>query len=989
MRKIYILFILPLCFGFSTKSFAQCAAGEVEVSIDVHTDMYGYEIYWELVPGGNPCGVGTIASGGNFTVGCGGAEAQEQDTSGYGDHLTYNEGPWCLQLDSSYTLIYIDDWGDGGPEFTVNIGGYPVYSGLSGTGGAPSGSSFNIVASLPPAFDIGLVGMNMPLYVDTGNTNLEVDLFNYGTATINSFTLNYTVNGGATVTETFNSLSIAPFTSYHVVSQSPLDLPVTGSYQLEAWVENPNGQTDVNASNNNATGQIDAGPTTQNIVTAYINTTPTKITLGTAADGLDYPRDLDFHPTLSNNELWVVNRRTESEGGSTVTYFDAGTPQQTSLLRVDGNAWHFMSLPTGIAFSENGNFSTAPGVYDANHNGGDYFTGPSLWSSDSLIYAQPSGGNGSHLDMLHESPYCMGIAAESGNAFWLYDAYHNAPVRYDFAIDHGPGNDDHSDGVIRQYTGLGLQSDPTYDVVSHMILDKSTNWLYIVDTGNDRVLRMDINSGMETAMLPPHEPVAEYTEYDMATWEVVADTGLVEPSGVDLIDNFLLVSDHNTGDIIVYDISGTPVETGRIHTNDPGIMGIKIAPDGSIWYVNATNNELTKLQAPLGALPEANFVADDNTICPASCVQFIDQSTAADSYIWIFPGGNPATSTDSAPFVCYNESGFYDVTLIVSNVSGSDTLTMPGYVTVFQGPDTPVITMANDSLSIVTTAPIIHWYLDGNSISDGNVTQPIIGNGIYSVLVQDANGCVAASEQFLFGLLPQIAFTADQTNVCPGTCVMFDNQTIGADTYQWIFIGGNPTSSADTVPTVCYAAPGSYTVWLIATNAIGSDTVIMSDYITVFPAPIAPIISSNGIELSVPTGFTSYQWYANGAPMVGADSASIEFPNFDGAYWVVVTDANGCEATTDPFIIAGVASIAGDNNVNVYPNPTNAFVTISTTSPIKSITIENALGQRVASYKIANTLSHKLSLQDFVQGSYVLAIETENGLVRKQIAVVR
>lgn len=127
-------------------------------------------------------------------------------------------------------------------------------------------------------------------------------------------------------------------------------------------------------------------------------------TIGVAADGLDKPRDLAFAPTPAPN-LWVVNKKTEASGGSTVTYFDAGLPTQDAQLKKDQNSWHFMSLPTSIAFSYNGNFATSPGVLDANHqNGASHFTGPALWSSDWSVYAEPSGGNGSHLDMLHQSP---------------------------------------------------------------------------------------------------------------------------------------------------------------------------------------------------------------------------------------------------------------------------------------------------------------------------------------------------------------------------------------------------------------------------------------------------------------------------------------------------------------------------------------------------------------------------------------------------------
>ena len=129
------------------------------------------------------------------------------------------------------------------------------------------------------------------------------------------------------------------------------------------------------------------------------------------------PWDLDFHPSREN-ELWILNKGTERTGGNTVTITNVGLANQETEYRKDGNSWHFMALPSSMSFSqENDNWATGAEIQDANRQGGT-FTGPSLWSSDMNVYARPSGGNGSHLDMLHSSPYSMGIEAAKDNAFW-------------------------------------------------------------------------------------------------------------------------------------------------------------------------------------------------------------------------------------------------------------------------------------------------------------------------------------------------------------------------------------------------------------------------------------------------------------------------------------------------------------------------------------------------------------------------------------------
>lgn len=309
-----------------------------------------------------------------------------------------------------------------------------------------------------------------------------------------------------------------------------------------------------------------------------------------ATSRLDRPTDLDFFPINGKDELWIVNQRTEDAGGSTVIVKNATQGPQSFVRQVDGNAWHFMSLPTGIAFSDdNFNFATSPGVLDANHGGGT-FTGPALWSSDPAVYAQPSGGNGSHLDMLHGSPYSMGIAHEKDNVFWVYDNHNNDIVRYDFADDHGPGADDHSDGIIHRYSNIGI--DRILDIPNHLILDKETGWLYFTDNGKSRVMRLDINSGTgSTTLGSVNEPLAEHKRISGFTVEVIIDSDLVFPAGIEIFEGKLLVGDWGTGELVAYDMNDGFKELARIETVQ-GLCGIKVGPDGNIWTVNREGNTL-------------------------------------------------------------------------------------------------------------------------------------------------------------------------------------------------------------------------------------------------------------------------------------------------------------------------------------------------------------------------------------------------------------
>lgn len=311
------------------------------------------------------------------------------------------------------------------------------------------------------------------------------------------------------------------------------------------------------------------------------------VVAGSAADGLAVPRDLAFHPDRPG-ELWTVNRQTDG----TVIYFDAGLATQSSQEIVDSHAGHFMDKVSGLAFGAANTFASCQ---ESRNSPANDFMGPALWSADLAIYGQPGEGPlGSHLDMLHQSPLCMGIAHDAANAYWVFDGKNGHVVYYDFAADHGPGHDDHSDGIVRRYTEVALTRLP--DVIGDMALDPDTGILYVADTGAGRVVWMDTATGAKTDDLPEQfEPLAEFSEWTGVEHGVFAD-GFDAPSGLAIGNGRLFVADHATGAITAFDL-GSGDAVGRLETAAEGIQGLTLSPDGKLWFVDATRNELVRIDA--------------------------------------------------------------------------------------------------------------------------------------------------------------------------------------------------------------------------------------------------------------------------------------------------------------------------------------------------------------------------------------------------------
>lgn len=145
-------------------------------------------------------------------------------------------------------------------------------------------------------------------------------------------------------------------------------------------------------------------------------------------------------------------------------------------------------------------------------------------------------------------------------------------------------------------------------------------------------------------------------------------------------------------------------------------------------------------------MPNANFVASAVALCEKSTVDFTNLSTNATSYLWLFPGGVPSSSTDTNPSAIYYANyGSYNVTLIATNANGTDTAEYINYITVNQNPPAPTVTPSGNFL-ISSVANSYQWFLNNLPIPGGtNQVQTITQPGSYYVIITDSNGCQAAS----------------------------------------------------------------------------------------------------------------------------------------------------------------------------------------------------------------------------------------------------
>ena len=453
-----------------------------------------------------------------------------------------------------------------------------------------------------------------------------------------------------------------------------------------------------------------SGAIAQATIDRYLTDPLTYTNIVTSADQVSNPRDLDFKP--NSNELWVMQRG-GSGGGTMVIVRNAGLAGQTDQYLKDSHSSHFMIQASAMAFSDNGEFGAVCEVQNT-ASPTSTFMGPSLWSADPNIFATVFQNNwvsgaplGSHINMLHQSPFGMGIAADSAKVYWVMDGHFGNIVRYDFVQDHGPGYDNHGAGKIWRYTDVSVSR--VMNVPSHMAIDHQNRWLYFIDGGSKQLKRLAMNSGAETGNLTvpatSNEPLAGYKRVEGATVEVV-DTWTTQPCGMDYSEGRLLVSDHTTGDIRIYDVSGTPTQIGMIATGMTGIMGVKVGPDGRIWYVHNTGNKVVRID-PLPLANDASITAIITPITVAAKPKFfsiedpICASTTTPEVTLANRGSNAITTVD----IHYALNGGAST---VYNWSG---LLAPGATVNVSLPAATLVTGAHQ-LNVWTSAP--------NSTTDAN-----------------------------------------------------------------------------------------------------------------------------------------------------------------------------------------------------------------------------------------------------------------------------
>jgi PKD repeat protein len=349
-----------------------------------------------------------------------------------------------------------------------------------------------------------------------------------------------------------------------------------------------------------------------------------------------------------------------------------------------------------------------------------------------------------------------------------------------------------------------------------------------------------------------------------------------------------------------------------------------------------------------GALCEARFSSNYQSICSGSTIDFTDESFhSVTGWSWSFEGGAPSSSAISNPSITYNTPGIYSVTLVASNGGTSETITKENYILVL--PNTGRTIPYSEGFESLTEFP------DNNKFTVENLADDVTWE-LNTTTAYTGSKCVSIDNFGVNGGTKDaiVSETIDLSGVDPDDAIVFNFKYAykrrNAGNEEWLRF---------------YISKDCGETWALRKNINGDDLGP-----TISGSPYTPASESDWYQVNITNIYADY--------FVSNFRYKIEFEGDNGNN-IYIDDINLYAAST-----ADVNEIAFGESITVYPNPMANESTISLTAPTTeaySITLFNTLGEQLKTIYFGDLQSGEHSIKwdasDLAKGIYILRIESQ------------
>lgn len=395
----------------------------------------------------------------------------------------------------------------------------------------------------------------------------------------------------------------------------------------------------------------------------------------------------------------------------------------------------------------------------------------------------------------------------------------------------------------------------------------------------------------------------------------------------------------------------------NIQYNTPGCYQVTLTASNSAGsdtetqtcYINVVNQ---------GSGPLANFTASNTAICVGSCISFTDASSNnPTAWNWSFPGASVTSSIVQNPSnICYNTPGTYNVSLTAINANGSNTLTLNGYITVY---DMPIANAgANQTICLGSSVQLnasggqSYSWSPATGLSSTTIANPIASPSTTTTYtVQVTNGTCSSIASVVVTVNTLNIDAGNDVTICSGASTQLN--ATGGTTYSWSPVVGlnNPNISN---PLAFPSSTTTYTVTATSNGCTATDQVTVTVASpTISAGPDLEICEGQSVQLSV-NGGSNYSW----SPATGLDNPNISnpiaSPNSTTSYTVTGTVA-GCSAS-DVILVTVNANptvpIISPSGIEIQSTVADAYQWNLNGNPILGATLQSLFPDTPGDYTV-------------------------------------